>query len=286
MWANVDDAFWAHRKVLALMEHPDGLAAIGLWTLALGWARHQEANGSHGTPGQVPSAMVYRLAGEQGPHLAALLVQQARPPGYDHGLWDECPAGGWLFHDFAFWQQLEQWQAKRDQAKRAARKRWGQDGPGLFDAGADASADAGADADASPDAHAGADADAMPTTPHPNTREANASLDAHLATASFDAFWGAYPRKVGKRKAQQEWELALRQRRATPEVIVAGAMRYRDDPHRVAQYTKHPSTWLHQDCWGDDPMPSRGGRGRSGDEEFTDGLRRAAELQQQERGTR
>lgn len=72
----------------------------------------------------------------------------------------------------------------------------------------------------------------------------------------FAAFWKIYPRKVGKRGAQAEFERALK--RGAAEEIVAGAERYRDDPNREEQFTKHPSTWLHQDCWVDDPMPSRG----------------------------
>lgn len=77
---------------------------------------------------------------------------------------------------------------------------------------------------------------------------------AQLA-ASFDAFWRVYPRHVGKRKAELEWERAVR--RADVSVILAGARRYRDDPNRVGQFTAHPSTWLHQDRWGDDPLPGR-----------------------------
>lgn len=80
------------------------------------------------------------------------------------------------------------------------------------------------------------------------------STKAQLA-ASFDAFWRIYPRHVGKRKAELEWERAVK--RADVSEILAGARRYRDDPNRAEQFTAHPSTWLHQDRWGDDPLPAR-----------------------------
>lgn len=73
---------------------------------------------------------------------------------------------------------------------------------------------------------------------------------AQLA-AAFAAFWGVYPRKEGKRRAQAEFTLALQ--RTDLGTLLAGATAYRDRPGRVAKYTKHPSTWLHQDCWDDDP---------------------------------
>lgn len=73
-------------------------------------------------------------------------------------------------------------------------------------------------------------------------------------TTDFETFWSVYPRRVGKRGAESEFARAVK--RATVETILAGAERYRDDPHRQDQFTKHPSTWLHQDCWEDDPLPA------------------------------
>jgi hypothetical protein len=75
-------------------------------------------------------------------------------------------------------------------------------------------------------------------------------IDAHFA-----AFWNAYPRKVGKRGARSVYDRALK--RADPGVILAGAIRYKNDPNRQDQFTKHPSTWLNQDCWHDEPIPAR-----------------------------
>lgn len=74
--------------------------------------------------------------------------------------------------------------------------------------------------------------------------------------AEFARFYAAYPRHTGRKGARSMYERALKH--ATPEVILAGAVRYAADPNRVDEFTKHPSTWLHQGCWDDDPLPSRG----------------------------
>jgi hypothetical protein len=64
----------------------------------------------------------------------------------------------------------------------------------------------------------------------------------------FDAFWKAYPRKVGKGQAQKAWLVAVR--KADPERIVEGVERYPwpDDP----AFVPHASTWLNGQRWEDE----------------------------------
>jgi hypothetical protein len=67
--------------------------------------------------------------------------------------------------------------------------------------------------------------------------------------ASFESFWGFYPRKVGKGAARKSYKNALK--RASRAEIEAGAIRYaasKPDP----EFTKHASTWLNADCWLDE----------------------------------
>lgn len=66
----------------------------------------------------------------------------------------------------------------------------------------------------------------------------------------FDRFWSVYPRKVGKGEARKVWA-RLRQRGVDPEELIAGAIRYRDDPKRKPDYTKHPGPWLNAERWTD-----------------------------------
>lgn len=72
----------------------------------------------------------------------------------------------------------------------------------------------------------------------------------------FAQFWAVYPKKDDKPLARRSFDKALE--RASLEVIVAGATRYRDDPNREQAYTKNPSTWLNADAWENGPLPARG----------------------------
>jgi len=81
-------------------------------------------------------------------------------------------------------------------------------------------------------------------------------------SSGFDAFWAVYPRKVGKIGAKSCYDRAVK-KGADPRQVIAGAVRYRDDPNRAEEFTKHPSTWLNQGCWDDAPLPARrSGAGR------------------------
>lgn len=72
---------------------------------------------------------------------------------------------------------------------------------------------------------------------------------------SFDAFWVAYPLKLDKGSARRAWSTATR--KATPEQIIAGAVRYASDPNRDPGFTKRPATWLNAESWDNPPLPSR-----------------------------
>lgn len=70
----------------------------------------------------------------------------------------------------------------------------------------------------------------------------------------FERFWAVYPRHVGKRAAQRALQKALTS--TDIETLLAGAIRLRDDPNRIERFTPHPTTWLNQGRWDDDPLPS------------------------------
>lgn len=119
-FAQLDNRFHDHPKVLALLEHDDGLAAIGLWTLVLTWCH------SHADPyrpeeaGLIPASLPRRLGGSS--ELAQLLVGV--------GLWD-ATIDGWLIHDFGERQDLVGWQRRTDKARRAVQTRWSNRTPSI-----------------------------------------------------------------------------------------------------------------------------------------------------------
>jgi len=82
--------------------------------------------------------------------------------------------------------------------------------------------------------------------------------------AHFLEFWAVYPRHQDKRKAAQSWRNAVARGVAMGVAtvdararLIAGAMRYRDDPNRLDQFTKLAATWLNADGWEDEPLPTR-----------------------------
>lgn len=91
------------------------------------------------------------------------------------------------------------------------------------------------------------------------------------AEATFDKFWQVYPRKVGKRAAEIAYARAVT--RADPQVILAAAVRLRDQPGREVRFTPHPTTWLREERWADEegtPGPRRHPRPQ-GDQRPADG---------------
>jgi hypothetical protein len=82
--------------------------------------------------------------------------------------------------------------------------------------------------------------------PKPRTKE--------MKRVTFSDFWGVYPKRVGKRQAENAWIKA--RARASAEDIIQGAQRYKDDVTRNPEYTAYPATWLNGDRWLDDPVVS------------------------------
>ncbi|WP_304455928.1 hypothetical protein [Nocardiopsis sp. YSL2] len=86
-----------------------------------------------------------------------------------------------------------------------------------------------------------------PTTKAVITRERN---------ARFAEFYDAYPRKVGRKAAEQKFRTAVKT--VDPQVIIDAAHRFaaaqaRADP----KFIPHPATWLHQGRWDDEDEPAQ-----------------------------
>lgn len=66
----------------------------------------------------------------------------------------------------------------------------------------------------------------------------------------FPDFWQVYPKRVGRKAAATKWRTAVKN--ATPDDIIEGAKRYRDDPKRDPEFTANPATWLNHERWLDE----------------------------------
>jgi len=71
---------------------------------------------------------------------------------------------------------------------------------------------------------------------------------------AFDAFWSKYPRKVGRPAALRAWKIATK--RTTEGDILGGLVRWVlawDAAGTEKTYIPHPTTWLNQHRWEDEP---------------------------------
>lgn len=81
---------------------------------------------------------------------------------------------------------------------------------------------------------------------------------------TFDLFWQAYPRKMGKLAAQKAWAKAAKL--ADPKEIIAGIEPYKAHKPDWQDYC-HPATWLNQGRWMDEyeqpaePLPREQAKG-------------------------
>ena len=77
------------------------------------------------------------------------------------------------------------------------------------------------------------------------------------AEAAFADFYSSYPRKVGRKAAHDAFLRALR--RTDAATILDACRRYAADPNQPDDRSKipHPTTWLNQDRWDDEPLPPR-----------------------------
>jgi len=69
--------------------------------------------------------------------------------------------------------------------------------------------------------------------------------------AGFNEFWTAYPRKVGKIAARKAWIRALRE--ASPIFIIHAVRHYPFDLSENKRFVPHPSRWLNEGRWLDEP---------------------------------
>ena len=71
----------------------------------------------------------------------------------------------------------------------------------------------------------------------------------------FEDFWAQYPHRNGARKgkeaARKAWAKAIRAR-ASPDQIIAGAMRYAGDRQVQQGFAKDPATWINARGWEDE----------------------------------
>jgi hypothetical protein len=140
------------------------------------------------------------------------------------------------------------------------------DGPDLFE-----ESDIGQVIEQAPETHQ------APSPDRPAKRRRRSSSDDPDA-ASFERFYDAYPRHVAKGNAEKAYRRIIAHGEATPDQLLAGAMRYAAERQgQDQQYTKYPATWLNGKCWLDEAAPPRSPVRNSLRQQVLEGARRAME---------
>ena len=107
---------------------------------------------------------------------------------------------------------------------------------------------------------------ATPASPKPynkpSGKPSNKPLDRNkfdqvAFSNSFEQFWAAYPRKVGKAAASKVFEKALASGIKAEELILAAVMLGLDPNLPATQFVPYPTTWLNRAGWQDEPYPER-----------------------------
>lgn len=218
-WFKVDDAFWAHPKVLALSD-----AAIALWVRAGSYCAQ------HLTDGKVPAAVLPMLRSDE--FIASDLVSA--------GLWLNTP-DGYEFHDWAKYQptresieaERELWR-ERQRASRAKR-------------GGNVTRDS-----------QGESSSPVPSRPvHDSSNDESQNALDVVVDSTFDQVWAQWPRKQSKKAAQAKFALAAKRHvggaRGLAADVVEHARAYVRFDHPV-EFVPMLSTWLNGDRWSD-PLP-------------------------------
>lgn len=81
-----------------------------------------------------------------------------------------------------------------------------------------------------------------------------------ITPSQFEKFWEMYPKKVDKGKAKTIWDRICRRQQNRPkwrELSLALAEQKRSERWQNKKFIPHPSTWLNQNRWLDDPNEMR-----------------------------
>lgn len=70
----------------------------------------------------------------------------------------------------------------------------------------------------------------------------------------FEKFWDTYPKKVGKKKAKEVYTRLVEKDPSLSELVLSGLRRQLPLFNRTeARFIPHPTTWLNQGRWEDEP---------------------------------
>lgn len=94
----------------------------------------------------------------------------------------------------------------------------------------------------------------------PKPRATAGRTDEPQDPDAFDAFWTAYPRRVGKKEAIRSWNKALKAGVPAERIVQAAEAYSRERRDEPVKFTKYPTTWLNGGHYDDEPTKPDAGR--------------------------
>lgn len=254
-WFKVDDKLWGSPKWIATPP-----AARALWVTAGSWAADQLQDGV------IPAHVIPILGGTE--EDAMSLVTS--------GLWDEIDQG-WAFHDWDEYQPSREsiLDKRAAEAKRKAEwraKKTGKSGPSPEGVPEMSQRDNRVSPGGVPNMSRSSRPD--PTRPISISTDSDESVKSQHKDEPddrFDEFWDTYDKKVGKKKAEAKWRLALKKRGVTADLLIESARTYiawQKSEEKHPEFTKDPTTWLTGEHWNDERPSSAKPSGDGGPKVF------------------
>ncbi|MFM9643590.1 hypothetical protein [Streptomyces turgidiscabies] len=94
----------------------------------------------------------------------------------------------------------------------------------------------------------------------PKPRAVASRTDEPQDPDAFEAFWAAYPRRVGRKAAVRPWNAALKAGVPAERIVQAAEAYGRERRDEPVKFTKHPTTWLNGGHYDDEPTKPDAGR--------------------------
>lgn len=242
MWVKIDDGFATHPKILSA-----GPLAALIQIRAICFASQNKTDGF--LPASAINILLHGLeelgidTGSIGDY--ASVGCQANELDWPsimvhHQLW-EVRDGGYYVHDYLEWnlskKEQESFRKKKSYAgKKGMKSRWNKEKSQITDVITSSITD-------------------VITKRYHATSTSSSSSSSLKSDSEFEQFWNVYPKKIGKRAALQAW------RKAKDKPPLVDIMQVIDKAKQSEQWTKengqfipHPSTWLNQGRWMDEPI--------------------------------
>lgn len=252
-WFKIDDELPDHRKARAVRKsHPSkrrDVSPFGLWALAGAWSND----------GFVPLEVL-----EDWDDDAEVMAERLVTAGLWHPT-ERDGEPGYVFHD---WDDQNPVRGERDPSASGSfgnhvrwhekRGEWHEDCEHCNPDRGDIGCESGATSGANP---SGIGGESLPSRPDPTRPEPDPKKKPRPKAAEtemperFEEFWETYSHKVGRKKAEAAYRLALRKPGVTAEVLIASAASYitwQMSEGKHPTYTKHAATWLNGEHWTDE----------------------------------